>query len=96
MITSVKQAKELAEQYNQRKIRELCNFQYWLGSNYTTLPTNSIEMTERASKYYLEKNKEVRYKCLLCGRDKFTSKSAHNCVGGFRKRKIQWEVVVGH
>lgn len=40
------------------KLRELCNFQYWLGSNYTTLPTNSTEMTERASKYNAELKKE--------------------------------------
>ena len=32
----------------------------------------------------------VNYKCLLCGRDKFTRKSPHNCNNGFRKRKIQW------
>ena len=78
---------------NHRKLRELCHFQYWLGTNYTTLPTNSTEMTERAFKYYLEQNKAVRYKCLLCGRDTFTRKSPHKCVGGFRKRKIQWEEV---
>ena len=78
---------------NHRKLRELCHFQYWLGSNYTTLPTNSIEMTERASKYNAELNKAIRYKCLLCGRDKFTRKSPHNCNSGFRKHKIQWEVI---
>ena len=32
-------------------LRRLTTFQLWLGSNYTTLPTNSIEMTERAVKY---------------------------------------------
>ena len=78
---------------NHRKLRELCHFQYWLGTNYSDLPTDSTNMTERASKYYLEQNKAVRYKCLLCGRDTFTRKSPHNCVGGFRKRKIQWQEV---
>lgn len=34
-----------------------------------------------------------RYKCLLCGRDKFTEKTPHKCVGGFRKRKIKWEEI---
>lgn len=34
-----------------------------------------------------------RYKCLLCGRDKFTRKSPHNCVGGYRKHHIQWEAL---
>lgn len=35
-----------------------------------------------------------KYKCLLCGRDKFTRKSPHKCNGGFRKRKIKWEEVI--
>ena len=35
----------------------------------------------------------MRYKCKLCGRDKFTSKQPHKCVGGFRKRKIIWEEI---
>lgn len=35
----------------------------------------------------------VKYKCLLCGRDKFTRKSPHNCKGGFRKKNIIWEDV---
>lgn len=38
-------------------------------------------------------NTPKRYKCLLCGRDKFTRKSPHVCVGGFRKRKIKWEEI---
>lgn len=33
------------------------------------------------------------WKCMLCGRDKFTRKSPHKCKGGFRKRKIVWEKV---
>jgi hypothetical protein len=33
-----------------------------------------------------------RIKCMLCGRDKFTRKSAHKCFGGFRKRKIVWQI----
>ena len=36
------------------------------------------------------KQEEKRYKCLLCGRDKFTQKSPHKCVYGFRKHKIKW------
>lgn len=36
----------------------------------------------------------VGYKCLLCGRDKFTRKSHHNCVGGFRKRGLRWEPII--
>ena len=38
-------------------LRQLCVFQYWLGSNYTTLPTDSTERTNRAVKYTKEKNK---------------------------------------
>ncbi len=37
------------------------------------------------------KDQPKRFKCKLCGRDKFTKKSPHNCVGGFRKRHIEWE-----
>lgn len=36
---------------------------------------------------------EKRYRCLLCGRSKFTRKSPHNCVGGFRKRGLKWEEI---
>lgn len=35
----------------------------------------------------------TRYKCLLCGRDKFTHKTPHKCIGGFRKRGIKWEEI---
>jgi hypothetical protein len=31
-----------------------------------------------------------KYTCLLCGRNKFTLKSAHICNGQYRKRKIKW------
>ena len=44
-------------------------------------------------KTFLEWLKEpnyVRFKFTLCGRDKFTRKSPHKCVGGYRKRKIKW------
>ena len=37
----------------------------------------------------------MTYKCLLCGRDKFTHKSPHKCIGGFRKRKLKWAVLYG-
>jgi len=33
------------------KLRELTAFQYWLGTNYNTLPTDSGEMTKRANLY---------------------------------------------
>lgn len=36
---------------------DLCAFQHWLGSNYATLPTNSIEMTRRAQEYRKQKGK---------------------------------------
>jgi glycerol-3-phosphate cytidylyltransferase-like family protein len=37
-----------------------------------------------------------RYKCLLCGRDKFTRRTPHKCNHGYRKRNIKWvdEVIV--
>lgn len=41
----------------------------------------------------LNEKKPVRYRCLLCGRDKFTRKSPHNCKGGFRKRNIKWQPI---
>ena len=34
-----------------------------------------------------------RYKCLLCGRDTFTQKSPHCCVGGYRKHHIKWQII---
>ena len=37
--------------------------------------------------------KPTRYRCLLCGRDKFTRKSPHNCNHGFRKRNIKWQPI---
>lgn len=37
-----------------------------------------------------------RWKCMLCGRDKFTHKSPHKCVGGYRKRKIIWQEIENH
>lgn len=30
--------------------------------------------------------------CLLCGRNKFQRKTAHKCIGGYRKRKIKWQI----
>lgn len=32
-----------------------------------------------------------RFKCMLCGRDKFTSKTPHRCGSNFRKRNIIWQ-----
>ena len=32
----------------------------------------------------------MRYKCNLCGRDRFTRKTPHNCVGGYRKHGLKW------
>lgn len=37
--------------------------------------------------------KGVKYKCTICGRNKFDSKQPHKCVGGFRKSGFVWEVV---
>lgn len=33
------------------------------------------------------------WKCLLCGRNTFTRRTAHNCVGGYRKHNIKWEAI---
>jgi hypothetical protein len=35
-----------------------------------------------------------RWTCLACGRNKFTNKSPHNCVVGFRKHKLRWKMSV--
>ena len=40
-----------------------------------------------------EVKKAKRYKCLLCGRDKFIRRTPHNCVSGYRKRHIKWEEI---
>ena len=40
-----------------------------------------------------EKKEPIRYRCLLCGRDKFTRKTPHHCLGGFRRRNIKWEEI---
>lgn len=40
------------------KRRLFCRFQYWLSTNYNTLPTNSIEMTKRSVKF-LKENEDV-------------------------------------
>lgn len=34
-----------------------------------------------------------KYRCLLCGRNKFTQKQPHKCTGGYRRRKIKWEEI---
>ena len=57
---------------------------------------NSARRSERRAIGSNSKAKEVetvRWRCLLCGRDKFTRKSPHNCNTGFRKRHIRWEKV---
>jgi len=33
------------------------------------------------------------YKCLLCGRSKFTQKSPHRCIGGYRKQHLVWKEI---
>jgi len=35
---------------------------------------------------------KITYECLLCGRNKFTKKSPHQCNHGFRKRNIEWKI----
>lgn len=37
---------------------------------------------------------DIRYKCLLCGRNKFTKKTPHYCIGGYRKRGLKWEKII--
>lgn len=34
----------------------------------------------------------IKYKCLFCLRHNFDKPMSHNCVGGYRKRKIEWEI----
>lgn len=48
-------------------------------------------MLRSVVKFVKEKREPGSYKCLLCGRDKFTHKQPHKCLGGFRKRKIPWQ-----
>lgn len=35
--------------------------------------------------------KPKNYRCKLCGRDKFTKKSHHNCKGRYRTGGFEWE-----
>ena len=35
-----------------------------------------------------------KFECVLCGKNKFTRKSAHYCVGGYRKHKIKWKEII--
>ena len=39
-----------------------------------------------------EEQKPIKYKCLFCQRS-FNRRIPHNCKGGFRKRKIEWEPI---
>jgi len=32
-----------------------------------------------------------RWRCLICGRDKFAQKTPHYCNSGWRKRRLKWE-----
>lgn len=82
----------------------------WCGEHHTTNSCHpvhdSAEVTDFAKFYHSQMMSEfetkskpcirlgARYKCLLCGRDKFTRKSPHNCVGGYRKHKIQWQEII--
>jgi hypothetical protein len=34
----------------------------------------------------------ITYECQLCGRNKFTRKSPHQCSGGYRKHHIEWKL----
>ena len=60
----------------------------------------SVDMPRILEDYYEYKVKKLNkpavihsgnWKCLLCGRDKFTHKTPHKCVGGYRKRNIIWQ-----
>jgi len=42
---------------------------------------------------YKQQQRQARWKCMLCGRDRFDRKQPHKCVGGFRKRRIVWKEV---
>jgi hypothetical protein len=48
-----------------------------------------------SGQYLSEKKSPVskRFECLLCGRNKFSRKSPHQCVGGFRKHHIEWKEI---
>jgi len=35
---------------------------------------------------------QLTYTCLLCGRNRFISKTPHYCAGGYRKHHIKWEL----
>jgi hypothetical protein len=55
---------------------------------------DALELGLLAALQLIESKKTIiGYKCLLCGRDKFTRKSHHNCVGGFRKKSLKWEAI---
>ena len=57
----------------------------------TNIPNE--EQTGRLQQTAVGGSAELRWRCMLCGRDRFTQKGPHKCVGGFRKRRIRWERV---
>jgi hypothetical protein len=38
----------------------------------------------------------MKLTCLLCGRDTFTRKTPHNCIGGYKKRGLSWGLKVSN
>lgn len=64
------------------KLRELTAFQYWLGSNYTTLPTGSVDMTDRAIEYvrHLEQEKLLSVEFLMQTHPELSSQEASSLL----------------
>lgn len=41
----------------------------------------------------LEQGTPARWECTVCGRDKFTKRTPHKCVGGYRKKNLKWRPI---
>lgn len=54
---------------------------------------NDVNKLVGIAKIIDTEKKPTRYRCLLCGRDKFTRKTPHRCVNGYRRRNIKWEEI---
>jgi len=54
---------------------------------------NAKQIVNQYEKQFKPQPPKANWKCMICGRDKFTHKSPHKCIGGYRKRNIIWQEI---
>lgn len=77
---------------------KFCDFLAWLKKHRENKPQETSNIIDGAE---ADENcdttnppkEQPKYKCLLCGRNKFTRKQPHKCNGQNRKRGLKWEKV---